>query len=164
MDPDESTLEAAVTALNSSSIFDEDGCVTLRDVPSAKARIEMIKETLGNNTIDAPVCATDSDSYEDNSGDNDDIRDPDYVPSKHAVKLKCERGKCNEEIFAACQSCMRAFCYDHFKESCPFCSKEMEDEVTHSTGSDQARIYGGGGGGAPGGLFPVDLSVQTANT
>ena len=112
--------------------------MTLRDVPSAKARIEMMKETLGNNTIDAPICATDSDSYEDNSGDNDDdIRDPDYVPPKHAVKLKCERGKCNEEIFAACQSCMRAFCYDHFKESCPFCSKEMEDEVTHSTGSDR---------------------------
>lgn len=74
LDPAESTLEAAVNALNSPSILDElitaaqhettkddDACVILRDVPSAEARIEMMKKTFDNDSpIDHPVPTTES--------------------------------------------------------------------------------------------------------
>ena len=56
---------------------------------------------------------------------DDDVRDPDYVPpSQHglSVQLTCERLHCSDEIFAACQSCLRVFCYEHFTETCTFCS------------------------------------------
>ena len=46
------------------------------------------------------------------------------LPSQHglSVKLTCERWHCSDEMFAACQSCLRVFCYEHFIETCTFCS------------------------------------------